>query len=67
MPAPTPSISRNEFDALVKRSGLPLSEQQKNEFHAVYGYVEQIAERVRAGGDRRRESEPALVFKPTVR
>lgn len=44
-----------------------MSEQQKNEFHAVYGYVEQIAERVRAGGDRPRESEPALVFKPTVR
>ena len=67
MPAPMPSISRNEFDVLVKRSVLPLREQQRNEFYVVYGYVEQIAERVRAGGNRPRELEPALVFKPTVR
>ncbi len=67
MPAPKPTISKSEFDALVKTSGLPLSEQQKAEYYAVYGYVEQIATRVRAGGNRRREAEPALIFKPTTK
>lgn len=65
MPSPKPSISRTEFDALVKASGLPLTDEQRSEFFAVYGYVEQIAERVRAGGKRPREAEPALTFKPT--
>lgn len=67
MPAPKPTISKSEFDALVKTSGLPLSEAQKADYYAVYGHVEQIAARVRAGGNRRREAEPALVFKPTSR
>lgn len=65
MPAPKPTITRAEFDALVKTSGLPLTDAQKSEFFAVYGYVEQMAERVRAGGKRPREAEPALTFKPT--
>ena len=64
MPAPKPSITRSEFETLVKRSGLPLSDAQKDEFYGVYGFVEQIAARVRAGGGRPREAEPALVFKP---
>lgn len=67
MPAPKPTISRGEFDTLVLKCGLPLSDEQKSEFYATYGYVEAMAERVRAGGDRPRESEPALVFKPTAR
>ncbi len=64
MPAPKPSITRSEFEALVKRSGLPLTDTQKDEFYGVYGFVEQMATRVRAGGERPREAEPALVFKP---
>lgn len=67
MPAPKPTISRSEFDALVHKSGLPLSDEQKREYYAVFGYVEAIAARVRAGGNRPREAEPALVFKPTAR
>jgi len=65
MPSPKPTISRTEFDALAKVSGLQLTDDQRSEFFAVYGYVEQIAERLRIGGKRPREAEPALTFKPT--
>ena len=64
MPAPKATITRDEFDARVRQTGLPLNESQKAEFFAVYGYIEAMAERVRAGGNRRREVEPAIVFKP---
>ena len=62
MPAPNPKISRDDFEALVRRSGLPLSES-----YGAYGYVEAIAERVRAGGMRPREVEPAVIFKPAAK
>ena len=65
MPAPKPTIDRSEFDVLVKRSGLPLSEEQKARYYEVFGYVEAMSERVHRGGNRPREAEPALVFKPT--
>jgi hypothetical protein len=64
MPPPKPTITRAEFDAMARRSGLPLSEAQASELFEVYGYVEAMAERVRAGGRRRREAEPATTFKP---
>lgn len=64
MPAPKPRLSRPEFDALVTRSGLRLDETRRSELYAVFGYVEAMADRVRAGGNRRREAEPALVFRP---
>jgi hypothetical protein len=64
MPAPKPTITRAEFDALARRSGLPLSEAQASELYDNYGYLEAMSERVRAGGKRRREAEPATIFKP---
>ena len=67
MPAPIATMTRNEFDALVRRSGLPLTEEQSSELYAAYGYVEVMAERVRAGGNRPREAEPALIYKPVGR
>ena len=67
MPAPKATMTRNEFDALVRRSGLPLTEEQSSELYAAYGYVEVMAERVRAGGNRPREVEPALIYKPVGR
>ena len=67
MPAPNPKTSRDDFEALVRRSGLPLSESQKSELHEAYGYVEAIAERVRAGGMRPREVEPSVMFKPAAK
>lgn len=33
MPAPNPKISRDDFEALVRRSGLLLSEIQKGELY----------------------------------
>ena len=66
MPAPKPSIGRADFEALVRRSGLPLSEAQKSELFEAYGYVEIMAARVRSGGNRRREAEPAVIFKPII-
>ena len=67
MPAPKPSISRDDFEVLVRTSGLPLSEAQKSELFGAYGYIESMAERVRAGGTRPREAEPALIFQPEAR
>ena len=64
MPAPKATITRAEFDARVRQSGLQLNETQRSEFFEVYGYIEAMAARVRAGGNRRREAEPAIVFKP---
>jgi hypothetical protein len=62
MPAPKPSITRAEFDVLAARTGLPLDEAQKSECYAVFGYLEEIAARVRVDGNRPREAEPALIF-----
>ena len=58
MPAPKPSITRAEFDVLAARTGLPLDEAQKSELYAAYGYVEAMAARVRAGGNRRARPSP---------
>jgi hypothetical protein len=66
MPAPKASITRAEFDARARQAGLPLNEAQKSELLEVYGYIEAMAVRVRAGGHRRREAEPAIVFKPVT-
>ena len=67
MPAPKAENLRDDFDALVRASGLMLSEDQKSELYAAYGYVEAMAERVRAGGKRPRSAEPAIIFNPRVR
>ena len=66
MPAPKPRITREDFDVLVRASGLTLSEEQKNELHAAYGYMEAMSARVRAAGDRSRSAEPAIIFNPRV-
>ena len=64
MPAAKPTIDRNGFDALIARSGLKLTEAQASELYGVYGWVEAMTVRVRAGGNRPREAEPALTFQP---
>jgi hypothetical protein len=50
MPKPKPRITREDFDALVRASGLTLSEEQKSELHAAYGYIEAMSALVRTGG-----------------
>jgi hypothetical protein len=67
MSAPKATITREEFDARVRQTGLPLNETQKAEFFEAYGYIEAMAARVRTDGNRRREAEPAIVFKPIPR
>jgi len=50
----------------VRASGLTLSEEQKSELHAAYGYIEVMSARVRADGQRPRGAEPAIIFNPRV-
>jgi hypothetical protein len=66
MPAPKPRITREDFDMLVRASGLKLSEEQQSELHAAYGYIEVMSARVRAGGERPRSAEPAVIFNPRL-
>jgi hypothetical protein len=54
------SISRAEFEFLVRRAGLTLTVAQIDELHGVYGYIEGFAARVREHG----EAEPAHIFVP---
>lgn len=58
-----PKPDREAFEALVRRSGLTLSEAQKADLLVGYGYIVAMADRVRANGKRPREAEPALMFK----
>lgn len=62
-----PKLSREDFDVLVKLSGLPLDESTMEELYVAYGYVEQMKARVRAGVASPRELEPAHLFRPLDR
>ncbi len=63
-----PKTSRADFDALVRRAGLPLSETQSADIHAnAWPYIEAMVERIRATSTtptRDRAAEPAHTFKP---
>lgn len=63
-----PKTSRQDFDALVRRAGLPLSEAQAADIHAhAWPIMEIMLDRVRATGTaptRDRPAEPAHIFKP---
>ena len=62
-----PKTSRSDFNALVRRAGLPLTEEQIGTIHQGWAYVEVMLERVRVpGGMRDRAAEPAHIFKPDV-
>ena len=58
-----PESDREAFEALVRRSGLTLSDAQKADLLVGYGYIVAMAERVRGHGKRPREAEPAQMFK----
>ena len=58
-----PRISKETFLGLAERAGLRLTAQQQKELHEAYGHVEAMAERLRAGGKRSPEAEPAVIFK----
>lgn len=57
---------REIFEALLARSGLPVSEAQKPDLFIGYRHIRAMAERVRAGGSRPREAEADHVFKPEL-
>ena len=57
---------RDIFEAMLARSGLPVSEAQKPDLLAGYRHIRAMAERVRAGGRRPREAEADHIFKPDL-
>lgn len=58
-----PKMPLADFEALTRRAGLKLTPGQVAELHAGWAYVEPMLARIR-GTDRRREAEPAHVFRP---
>ena len=59
-----PKTTLADFEALVRRAGLPLTPAQIADIHSgAWGYMEQMAAAVR-GTDRDRPAEPSHVFKP---
>lgn len=60
-----PSLSEAEFAALVRHSGLPVSDAQRAVLYAVLGHFEAMCARVRTAGDgpRSRGAEPSHVFR----
>jgi hypothetical protein len=60
-----PKTSRVDFEALVRRAGLSLTDDQIGTIHQGWAYVEPMLERVRTPG-RDRAAEPAHIFKPDV-
>lgn len=59
----TPRSDRETFEALLRRSGLNVSDAQKTDLLKGYTYIVAMAARVRGGGKRPREAEPAHTFK----
>lgn len=60
---PDSETTKATFEALLASSGLKLSDAQKKDLLAGYGYVRAMAARVRGDGARPREAEPAGIFK----
>ena len=60
-----PKLALAEFEVLVKRAGVSLTQAQLKEIHAGWAYVEPMLERIRAHG-RGREAELALTFDPAA-
>ena len=56
----TPKISRAEFDFLLARAGLAMSEAQKAELYGAYASLEMLCERLHAPLPL--ATEPATIF-----
>jgi hypothetical protein len=52
-----------DFEALARRAGLTLTEEQIATFHGAFGHIEAMLENIRLPA-RGREAEPALTFDP---
>ena len=57
-----PTISRDEFAALLRRSGVELPNAALDELYTAYAAIESAAARVRAAGT----AEPAHAFAPEL-
>jgi hypothetical protein len=57
-------MTKEEFDVLVARTGLPLSDAQKTTLLAVYPTLLGLIERVTAPMPR--EAEPSLIFQAEI-
>ena len=57
--------SLEDFEALVRRAGLTLTQAQIAELHTGWAYVEPMLERIRVHG-RGREADLALTFRPEM-
>jgi hypothetical protein len=60
-----PNVSDEEFDVIVKQTGLPLSAKQKTEIYDNYWMLEAMIAKVTTPMPR--EIEPAHVFTAEVR
>ncbi|HET6308323.1 MAG TPA: hypothetical protein VFG12_14130 [Rhodopila sp.] len=58
-------MDKQEFGAMVDRTGLKLSEQQKSVLLAAYPMFQAMI--ARATPQQTREAEPAVIFKPEVK
>ncbi|MCC6717587.1 MAG: hypothetical protein IT555_06870 [Acetobacteraceae bacterium] len=56
-------LSQIEFEALVKRAGLPLSPAEIADMYSAWPHIERFAARLRNPA-RGREAEPAHLFRP---
>ena len=55
-------ISEADFEALVRRAGLPLSAAQMKTVREGYAFIEPMIARIRP--ERGRAAEPAMTFQP---
>jgi hypothetical protein len=58
-------LGKDEFSAMVDRSGLTLTEQQKSVLFAVYPMFQAMVDR--ATPPMPREAEPSVIFVPEVK
>jgi hypothetical protein len=57
--------SRSDFEALVRRAGVTLTEAQLETIYEGWGHIEPMLDRIRTHG-RDRAAEPAHVFRPEI-
>jgi hypothetical protein len=56
-------LTQSEFEALVKRAGLPLTPENIADLYSAWPHIERFAARLRNPA-RGREAEPAHLFRP---
>lgn len=61
----TAKLPQADFEVLVRRAGLRLTEAQIQDLYSGWALIEPMLERVRAPG-RGREAELGLVFRPEI-